>query len=158
MTISIPNFGYVFENKIAGSANPGFSGDLARALAELNEEGFGAILSLTETPLDRPLLGEFGFDYAHVPVIDFSSPSLEQIIEAVEFMDRHVGRDKAVLVHCTAGQGRTGTILATYLVARGFDPGEAIRTVRDLRPGSIETQDQEKAVFEYDRHLKEAAK
>ncbi len=158
MPISIPNFGYVFEDKIAGSANPSFSSDFAKTLAELNQEGFRGILSLTEESLDRPLLGEFGLDYAHVPVIDFSPPSLDQILASVRFMDEHVTRGEAVLVHCTAGQGRTGTILAAFLVAQGLDPAEAIRTIRDLRPGSIETQAQENAIFEYDRHLKETSK
>jgi atypical dual specificity phosphatase len=42
--------------------------------------------------------------------------------------------------------GRTGTVLAAYFVARGLPPREAVEKVRDLRPGSVETIEQERAV------------
>jgi atypical dual specificity phosphatase len=42
--------------------------------------------------------------------------------------------------------GRTGTILAAWLVSRGQGAGEAIALVRSLRPGSIETRAQEESV------------
>jgi len=57
-------------------------------------------------------------------------------------------------VHCLAGQGRTGTMLACYLVSQGKSPGEAISEIRDLRPGSIETPAQDRAVHQYARDLR----
>jgi len=53
------------------------------------------------------------------------------------------------VVSCYAGIGRTGTVLACYLVHRGEEPAEAIIRVRRLRPGSIETPEQETAVRQY---------
>lgn len=158
MDESLRNFSLVFEDKIAGSAHPGSGATLAGGLALLREKGFRAIISLTETTLDIPLLREFEFDYRHLPVMDFQPPSLEQIVEAVNFMEAHRKEGSGVLVHCAAGQGRTGTILAAYLVATGLDAEEAIRRLRRLRPGSIETAEQEKAIHAYERHLKETAR
>jgi len=38
---------------------------------------------------------------------------------------------------------------ACYLVGKGYSPEAAIRTIRRLRPGSIETRWQEEAIGEY---------
>ncbi|KAG8509908.1 Dual specificity protein phosphatase 23 [Galemys pyrenaicus] len=62
---------------------------------------------------------------------------------------------QAVGVHCALGLGRTGTMLACYLVKdRGLAAGDAIAEIRRLRPGSIETYDQEKAVFQFYQRTK----
>lgn len=68
----------------------------------------------------------------------------------------HVARSsQAVAVHCALGFGRTGTMLACYLVKeRGLAAGDAIAEVRRLRPGSIETYEQEKAVFQFYQRTK----
>ncbi|NXC50647.1 DUS23 phosphatase, partial [Penelope pileata] len=48
------------------------------------------------------------------------------------------------------GHGRTGTLLACYLVrTRQLSGADAIREIRRLRPGSIETREQEQAVVEF---------
>lgn len=48
------------------------------------------------------------------------------------------------------GRGRTGVMAACYLVHfQGFYPQSAIGTVRQQRPGSIETFQQERAVHKY---------
>lgn len=62
---------------------------------------------------------------------------------------------QAVGVHCALGFGRTGTMLACYLVKeRGLAAGDAIAEIRRLRPGSIETYEQEKAVFQFYQRTK----
>jgi atypical dual specificity phosphatase len=60
-----------------------------------------------------------------------------------------------VAVHCTAGKGRTGTVLAAYLVTTGLSAHAAIDRVRHLRPGSVETPDQEEAVEEFARRWRQ---
>jgi len=49
-------------------------------------------------------------------------------------------------MHCYAGLGRTGTVAARLLVEHGMRPEEAIALVRRIRPGSIETVEQESYV------------
>ena len=48
-----------------------------------------------------------------------------------------------VLIHCMGGLGRAGTIAARLLVEFGWQPGDAIRAVRKVRPGALETDAQE---------------
>ena len=57
-----------------------------------------------------------------------------------------------VYVHCVGGYGRTGTMMACYLVHRDrHSHDEAIRQIRALRPGSIETDTQRDAVMRWAR-------
>lgn len=58
-------------------------------------------------------------------------------------------------VHCAMGCGRTGTILACYLVAKeGYSADDAITETRKRRRNSIETRKQEQAVRDYEKSLK----
>lgn len=114
-------------------------------LEVLREEGVCAIVSLTERFPDE-LVGQPGMATLHLPVDDMTPPTMEQVAEFVRFVDRQVERGCAVGVHCMAGLGRTGTMIACYLVTRGLDWEEAIEEVRRRRPGSIQTEQQEQAV------------
>src|SRR5205823_2071865 len=70
-------------------------------------------------------------------------PALEQVAQAVAAIDHFLDNGRAVAVHCGAGLGRTGTILACYLAAQGLSSDEALATVRAQQPGSVETPEQE---------------
>ena len=83
------------------------------------------------------------------PVPDFAAPTMEQTRRMVSFIDEQTAAGKPVAVSCYAGVGRTGTVLACYLVHRGAAPEDAVRRVRELRPGSIQTRGQEEAVHQY---------
>ena len=58
-------------------------------------------------------------------------------------------RKMGLAVHCAAGLGRTGVVLACYFIDKGLTAANAIARVRRLRPGSIETEEQEKAIEEF---------
>jgi atypical dual specificity phosphatase len=68
-------------------------------------------------------------------------------------MSETVSNGAAVAVHCGAGLGRTGTLVACYLVAGGLSAEDAIAKVRRLRPGSIETAEQEAAVRTFEGRI-----
>jgi atypical dual specificity phosphatase len=90
-----------------------------------------------------------GIEHFHLPVPDMTAPPREGIEKAVDFIRRQRGEGRPVLVHCGAGLGRTGTLLACYLVSEGHDPEEAITEVRSARPGSVETMEQEQCIRDY---------
>jgi ADP-ribosyl-[dinitrogen reductase] hydrolase len=60
---------------------------------------------------------------------------------------RFLRRKLNVLVHCRGGLGRAGTIAARLLVELGMEPTKAIASVRGVRPGAIETSEQERFVL-----------
>jgi atypical dual specificity phosphatase len=118
-------------------------------IEELRTHGIGAVVNLTRRNLEGPFFGASGLNYLHIPITDFMPPTLAQIEEFVRFCDAQIARGRAVAAHCVAGRGRTGTMLACYLVHCGMTADAAIRRVRELRPGSVETYEQEQAVKEY---------
>ena len=125
------------------------SGALAEDLEFAAEQKLGALVSLTETALDEGEIAAAGLEYLHLPVADMKAPALEDCRRFVDFVTERNEQGVAVLVHCVAGRGRTGTMLACFFVRQGCGPTEAIERVRRLRPGSVETEAQEAVVFEY---------
>lgn len=144
------DFSWIREGAFGGMSRPGIMQSLADDLTELREEhGVGAVLSLTEAPLDRTTVEALGMAYAHLPVPDFSAPAEDQVRAAVAFFEEARRAGKPLAIHCAAGMGRTGTMLAVLLVAEGLDSDAAIAEVRRRRPGSIEVSEQEDAVRAY---------
>ena len=88
-------------------------------------------------------------EYLHLPVANFTAPKQSQIRRFIRFCNSNRKEGKPVAVHCLAGAGRTGTMLACYLVTKGINPEKAMNTIRRKRPGSIETLGQEEAVFKF---------
>ncbi len=143
----LPNFRWTIPEVLAGVSRPR-SGD---AVTLLDCLGIRALLSLSETPLPHDLLESVQWRVAHLPIADFTAPTMEQIAHAVRTINQFRAEGTPVAVHCGAGLGRTGTILACYLVAQSTSASEAIAWVRAQQPGAIETAEQEAAVMAYER-------
>jgi atypical dual specificity phosphatase len=143
------NFSYVIPNVLAGMERPGSFYKLREDMEFLKMNHISAIISLTEKPLERAFVEEFGFRCLHMPVADFTPPSVAQIDQILNFQRAAESEGLSAVVHCGAGLGRTGTILACALVARGMPAEAAIDRVRTLRPYSIETLEQEECVRQY---------
>ncbi|HHT9129325.1 MAG TPA: phosphatase domain-containing putative toxin, partial [Candidatus Brocadiaceae bacterium] len=125
------NFSWLIQDEIAGMGRPVA---IVADLEFLKDNGVESIVSLTELPLHKTLIEEFGFEYKHIPIPDFSTPTLEQIEEFVTFVNNLLSSKKKIVVHCEAGIGRTGTMLACYLVSKGYNAENAISEVRKRRP------------------------
>ena len=148
MAIQFMNFGWVLENVLAGSQGPVNLQDLFF----LYQQGVRAVIRMEERTIPADTGGHVDIVDMYVPVPDFTPPDQEQIDSMIEFIDEQaVQNQRPVVVSCYAGIGRTGTVLACYLVSRGSVPSGAIDEVRRLRPRSIQTPEQEAAVYEYAR-------
>jgi atypical dual specificity phosphatase len=117
----------------------------------LHTAGVRALVSLTEEPLAPLLLAAAGLRAEHIPVQDYTAPTVEQAERAMAVIDVWLAEGLPVAVHCAAGLGRTGTILACHLVRHGMTAEDAIAEVRAKRRGSIETAEQERLITEYHR-------
>jgi hypothetical protein len=143
----VRNFSFVLPGRLAGLACPSHApADLAADVAELRAAGVGGLVTLMEEPLDEAVITAGGLAYLHEPIPDFGSPDPDQAFRVVRFVREVNAQGGAAALHCYAGQGRTGTLLACVLVADGASPRAAIDQVRVARPGSIETRGQAGAV------------
>ncbi|MHB8646330.1 MAG: phosphatase domain-containing putative toxin [Thermomicrobiales bacterium] len=120
-------------------------------LTWLRVRGIGALLSLTETPLDDDVLARHGLETLHLPVDDLHAPTPAQLHYALAFIDRQHSLDRAVAVHCLVGQGRTGTVLAAHRIRGGSTPDAALAELRALSPGAIGSPEQEAALRAFAR-------
>ncbi len=145
-----PNFSWLIPREVAGSGLPNEG-----SMEWLFNKGVRAILTLREHPLPTHWVEKYGFDYLFLYVEDFHAPTQEQLDQAISFMHRCISQGKPVLAHCLGGYGRTGTVLAAYLVSIGYSAKQAIAEVRRKRPGSIEAGEQENAVYVFEKRLRE---
>lgn len=121
----------------------------------LARKGIEVVISLVE--LSEPVrdrMVELGIENYSFPIDNFSAPPIELLAQIVDLINEKVSGGKKVLIHCLAGCGRTGTVLASYLVSKGMSPDEAIESLRSKRPCSVETQQQQDAVWFYYSYLR----
>ena len=73
--------------------------------------------------------------YLNVPVLDHQSPSEEDLIRAVNWIDNHRRAKRGVVVHCALGRGRSVLVMAAYLlrVNPQMSVRQAISSIQDVR-------------------------
>jgi atypical dual specificity phosphatase len=142
------NFSWLVPESIAGSGYPGSH----RSLRWLKAKGIGTILSLTDESIDTGYAEKIGFKVHRLPMVNMMAANPEALDHAVDLMVE--SGDKKVLVHCLAGMGRTGMVMAAYLMReKGMSADKALEEVKRLRPGSLRRRVQNKAMHEYEAYL-----
>lgn len=95
-----------------------------------------------------------GFDIHHLPILDGSVPTLEELRGTVSHILGLLSSSQRVVVHCVGGLGRAGTIAACTLRALGHAAPDAIAQIRATRSKrAIETAIQEETIADYVHRL-----
>ena len=67
----------------------------------------------------------------HIPIKDWVIPSRAQIQQFLSIVNTNISNNQATYVHCIGGCGRTGTMLAMYLINSGKTGFESLEQVRE---------------------------
>jgi atypical dual specificity phosphatase len=124
--------------------------DYVDELPDLYCKDIRSIVCLLNLESDKAIYENCGFKFLCSPIKDFGAPTIEQTLEICRFIDES---PQAVAVHCEGGMGRTGTILAAWLITKGDDPDSAIAKVRKAEPGAIESNAQLNFLFRFHKAI-----
>lgn len=131
--------------------------DLEKDLAAIRHWGASAVLTLLEDH-EFALLGvpdfpaamqaqPFEWHYLQIRDSDVPDERFESAWPTVRGKLAAVLKSGgSVVVHCRGGLGRTGLVVARFLVEDGMEAEAAIALVRSVRPGALETWEQENHV------------
>lgn len=142
--------------RLAGLPGPAY---MEWDFSRLRKMGYSVVVSLECARLNTFEIEDAGFEHRKICVEDFTPPTFEQMDEFVEYVDRKLGEGKKVLVHCYAGRGRTGTMLAAHLIRHGMASDAAIREIREKAHAAYGTlvgviePEQEESLLQYERRI-----
>ena len=132
--------------------------DLALDMRVITDWGASTLVSLLEehelAELGISELGEVaegaGLEWHLLPIRDVNIP--DERFERLwpysgHVLHRRLKAGERIVLHCRGGLGRTGTIAARLAIECGLAPEDALRRVREARPGTVETPKQEAYVL-----------
>ncbi len=110
---------------------------------ELDRLGAGALPSLVHSR---------AIQWLHLPITDYGVPNGKVLLQWRGLLGGlldQLRKNERVLLHCAAGMGRSGMMAATLLKASGMKAEDAIGLIRQNRPGTVETSEQEKFIHDF---------
>jgi len=144
-------FVWIEEGRLAATPMPGITNDVDYDLDLLTGVGVTTLIALTEKPFPPEPLIRHGLKSLHLSIADRKAPSPAEMDTLVTQMRQMLGQGEVLAVHCLAGLGRTGTILAAYLVKeKGLPAQVALNQIRRFNRQFVQSDDQEDFLVEYE--------
>jgi protein tyrosine phosphatase (PTP) superfamily phosphohydrolase (DUF442 family) len=125
----------------------------ARQWPALRALGIRAVLSL-QAEYEDQFFGPPPARALRLEVPDFQAPTVEQLHEAIAFIESAHADRLPVMVHCHAGVGRAALTASAYLMSRGLEYSVAFGTIRRARPIVVLNAIQQARLAEWERVLR----
>ncbi len=150
----LAGFHWLVPGKLAGCAQPGAVMSLHGDLDLLARAGIHTLITLTEQDLDPTILAQHGLNNLHLPIVDRQAPTIAQAYLLASRIQRLMDNGHTVAVHCKAGMGRTGVVLAAWMIrAGGYSAASALQRLRRVNSAYVQTQEQEAFLRAFEQDL-----
>ncbi|MFC4822386.1 ATP-binding cassette domain-containing protein [Dokdonella ginsengisoli] len=146
-------FKWIVPGRVGSTPLPGAVVDIEHDLASLRVVGVTSLITLTRRDLPQESLRRHGLRNLHLPIYDRDAPAPWQMRMLARRMTTMLDRGEVLAVHCRAGIGRTGTILAGWLIAEGLTADAALDRIRRIDPAFVQTDEQEAFLHAFEAHL-----
>lgn len=144
-------FVWIEDGRLAATPMPGFSAPIDSDLELLKLAGITVLITLTEQDFPQDVLESHGLRNVHFPIADNMAPGTGETDMLVSQMRDMLARGEVLAVHCLAGLGRTGTVLAAYMVKeKDVSAQVALNQIRRFNRQFVQTDDQEDFLVEYE--------
>ncbi|MCK5903139.1 MAG: ATP-binding cassette domain-containing protein [Cocleimonas sp.] len=151
-----PNgFLWLKKGQLAGTPRPGLLHDIEYDLMALKRVGVTHLVSLTLRPLDADLCQKHQIDLISSPIVDMQAPSEKQALALNQHIATLLKQQKTIAIHCRAGLGRTGTLLASQLIYEGDSALSALETTRNIERRWVQSEAQVDFLSGYEQFLKQ---
>jgi atypical dual specificity phosphatase len=150
-----PNsFLWLKKGRLAGTPRPGLLVDIEQDLMALKRVGITDLVSLTVNPLDSAKCQDYDINVLSSPIPDMHPPSMEQALSINQQIARLLDDNRNIAIHCRAGLGRIGTLLAAQLIYEGKSAPTALETIRNVEMRWIQSEPQVAFLEAYANFLK----
>ncbi len=146
-------FDWLLPGRLAGTPLPGIVDDIDRDLDALRRVGTTTLVTLTLDRLPARKLRKRRLESIHFPIVDMHAPEPVRAADLCRLVEVRLEDGGVVAMHCKAGLGRTGTMLACYLIWKGESAEAALARVRRVNPKWVQSKRQEDFLKEFEQWL-----
>ncbi|HRC55640.1 MAG TPA: hypothetical protein PKU97_06940 [Kofleriaceae bacterium] len=99
-------------------------------------------------------LAAAGIRSVHLPIVDMEAPDEAEAALWCRDLAGRLDAGEVIAMHCRAGQGRTGTMLASQLIWAGASAIAALDQVRGINPRWVTSDAQVRFLARFDAFLR----
>ena len=150
-------FFWILPGRLGGTPRPGIVDELIHDLEGLRRLEVTVLVNLEEQlVVDPEAVRRAGIEPLHVPIVDMKVPTVEATMALCAELSRRLRAGAVIAIHCRAGLGRTGTILACQLIHEGASAVDALDRVRAINPRCVQSDVQVEHLSQFARATRPA--